>query len=634
MSSSEGGRLHFLNENPQATGWSALKDATAQQQHTTPGPVKINKDQFSGKKAVIIGSGVAGLTTAYELLAQESGMEVTILEAHDRSGGRCLSLRTGDTLTEDKDRKLFDAEPGETQMIRFARPTGDSEPYLNAGPGRIPSGHKRLLHYLKKFNVDLEVYVMDSGANLTQMADGPFHGHPVVNRRLNYNTLGWVGEMVYQNAEILLRSLDDNNGSDDNKELKEQAKNLQSLMVTLGNLNSEGKYVTSASPDGLDGGASDRAGFTELPGVHAGVVAEALSLSSLLESEFWKKTKVYQSYDFLWQPTLFQPVGGMDRVQHAFTQQIASLGGTLHLNSPVKTVDWDESKQKFIIHIEQVGSDVCKIIEADYCFSNVAMPFLKNILSPRLQGEKGGFDSAFKNGLASVYKAQFEPTKEQQEKGYDELFLACTTKVGWQADRSLWQGSGIQNEYNTDIAQDTLKIPDTESGVVPIFGGISWTDNPITQIWYPSTAYHDELGVLTGCYNFSSNAYSMGTKDVDERLVLAREGASVFGEAFGKGLDKGVAIAWQNMPYVKGGWAQWHVVKNSTEHFNQLIQGTGIDGSDPKFFIVGDQLSSLPGWQEGAVASALNALTRLCRCDLHIPHLASLSDTRVIVEGV
>ena len=105
------------------------------------------------------------------------------------------------------------------------------------------------------------------------------------------------------------------------------------------------------------------------------------------------------------------------------------------------------------------------------------------------------------------------------------------------------------------------------------------------------------------------------------------------------------------MPFIKGGWAQWHVVDEdehgnmiegstrSVDTFNVLTQGTGVinsDGSstDPVFFIVGDQVSSLPGWQEGAIASALNALGRLERPDLQVPLLRMLPDTRLIVEGV
>ncbi len=95
------------------------------------------------------------------------------------------------------------------------------------------------------------------------------------------------------------------------------------------------------------------------------------------------------------------------------------------------------------------------------------------------------------------------------------------------------------------------------------------------------------------------------------------------------------------MPYIKGGWAQWHAVGDAeyaVEQFNIIAQGSGVYHggvmSAPNFFIVGDQISSLPGWQEGAIASALNALTRAGNPTLEIPYLAALPDTRLMVEGI
>jgi monoamine oxidase len=119
---------------------------------------------------------------------------------------------------------------------------------------------------------------------------------------------------------------------------------------------------------------------------------------------------------------------------------------------------------------------------------------------------------------------------------------------------------------------------------------------------------------------------------------MARDGAKKFGAKFAAGLHDGVAIAWQNMPHIKGGWADWHAFndpKAAVDAFNVLVQGTGVDGAiQPAFFIVGDQVSSLPGWQEGAIASALNAISRMTRPDLEIRHLKSLPDTRLMVEGI
>lgn len=640
-------RAEFLANHSTPYAWAGLAKANLAADAELGGALKLEEGSFAGKRALILGAGVSGLTTAYELLAQKTGMQVTILEAQNRTGGRCLSLRTGDTLTEDQDSQLTGSASGETQTIRFKQPVGDEQPYLNAGPGRIPSSHKHLLGYLRDFGVAVEVYVMNSGSNLVQMDGGPFDSKPLVYRRIDHNVRGWLAQIVFDNAEALVANADIDIPEN---EQHERAKQLQNLMVSFGELavrkgpNGEmiAKYAPTAGPDGFEQ-ALARAGFDVLPGVDAGKAASALGLNSLLESEFWKRTRFYQPSDFLWQPTLFQPVGGMDQVQHAFARQVAALGGNIHLNSPVKKIDWDHHAKEFVISVAQLGTDKLKEYRTDYCFSNMAMPFLRDILSEKLLSPvpSAGLSTPFKDGLKAVFKAQFEPSGTPDKDGYIARFLANTTKVGWQADRILWQGSHFttQQVKGRDVA--VSKVPDSEIGVVPIFGGISWTSDEITQIWYPSTGYHDQKGVLTGAYNFSSIAYRWGTKSVKERLDCARKGARKFGKEFGDGLHDGVAIAWQNMPYIKGGWAQWQVIPSADAvlHFNNLSEGSGIHDengtlSDPVFFVVGDQLSSLPGWQEGAIVAALKSLRRMAYPKLELTPVTFVPDTRVMVEGI
>ncbi|MFA6113234.1 MAG: FAD-dependent oxidoreductase [Sphingomonas sp.] len=633
------GRAEYLKSHPRASAWAELADATNEQLRITPGPVKLEEGSFAGKRALILGAGVGGLTTAYELLFHRTGMHVTILEAQNRTGGRCLSLRTGDTLTEDVDDALFGSKPAETQVVRFEWPVGDAEPYLNAGPGRIPSAHKRLLSYLRDFGVDIEVYVMNSMSNLVHMGAGPLKGKPQVYRQIDHNLRGWLAQLVHEHAAELLGapSLGIPEG-----ERRALVAKFKSLMVSFGELDEKGRYAPTAGTAGFENAIS-RAGFDILPGVAAGEIAKAIKLEDLLASEYWKQTRFYQPVDFLWQQTIFQPVGGMDQVQRAFARKVAELGGTIHLNSPVTSIGWDAKRKEFVVQVAKIGSDETIEYRADYCFSNLAMPFLEKLLSDDLRGGKGksGFAEPFKQGLDAVFAAQARPRVDPEGK-YQDKFLAATTKVGWQGDRTLWQGRLITHEHEDDLKLTTLVVPDSEEGVVPIFGGISWTSHDIVQIWYPSTAYHDRKGILTGAYNFGQIAADWGRKTVDERLKLAREGARQFGKKFGNGLQEGLAIAWQNMPYIKGGWAYWQSVGTEEEaarHFNNLSQGTGVHDakgklSDPVFFVVGDQLSSLPGWQEGAIAAALNALTRMARPDLEIPHLEKLPDTRLLVEGI
>lgn len=50
------------------------------------------------KKVVIVGAGLAGLTTAYRL--QQNGMEVDVYEARNRVGGRILTVKIGDKIAE------------------------------------------------------------------------------------------------------------------------------------------------------------------------------------------------------------------------------------------------------------------------------------------------------------------------------------------------------------------------------------------------------------------------------------------------------------------------------------------------------------------------------------------------------
>lgn len=53
---------------------------------------------FKEKKVVIIGAGLAGLTTAYYL--QKAGIPVTLFEARRRVGGRILTAKIDDSAVE------------------------------------------------------------------------------------------------------------------------------------------------------------------------------------------------------------------------------------------------------------------------------------------------------------------------------------------------------------------------------------------------------------------------------------------------------------------------------------------------------------------------------------------------------
>src|SRR4051794_20354113 len=52
----------------------------------------------NGRSVVVLGAGIAGLVSAYEL--HRAGYRVTVLEARDRIGGRSWTLRGGDRVVQ------------------------------------------------------------------------------------------------------------------------------------------------------------------------------------------------------------------------------------------------------------------------------------------------------------------------------------------------------------------------------------------------------------------------------------------------------------------------------------------------------------------------------------------------------
>ena len=575
------------NDRYEPRGWAGIAASKgpiaaylASARHKVVVPEGAFETKSTDQTAVVIGAGVAGLTAAYELLHKRLVSRCIILEAHDRTGGRNFSVRPGHTIQE---------EGRAPQVCQFeCEPNEPYPPYLNAGPGRIPSAHVHLLDYLHQFNVPLEVYVMDSRSNKTYV-DGSFDDQSVPNRRIDNDTRGWIAQVLYrylQASETVQKSA--------------ETEQFMSLLKKFGNLQSDGQYT-----------GSNRSGYTHLPGVGPGQPEPPLPLSELLGSEFWSKTSFYQPQDFLWQPTLFQPVGGMDHVVMAFEERVKCLGGEIQLSSVVTQIRFDEGAEKYIVTYQDGNGS--HELEADYCLSNVPIPLLRDVL------QTDHFTDDFQNALHTVYEAQYGVEDSADSGGYKARFLADTTKVGWQAKRNLWQ-----SVENADGGY--------EAGEVPIFGGISWSTDQIVQIWYPSDNYHGEFGVLTGAYNFQETAFNWGDLSVKERLKRAREGAkSIGGEAFAEGLKHGLAIAWQKIAHIKGGWANWHAIEDEetrAKAYNSLIQG------DNHFYIVGDQLSALPGWQEGAVVSAINAVNRIADGEYFIPELDFLPNTRFTVEAL
>jgi monoamine oxidase len=537
------------------------------------GPPELPQGSGKDKTVVILGAGIGGLTAAYELT--RANYSCQIIELTERAGGRNHTARRGTVIKEVNPTSGVTTE----QVCNF-----DDGLYLNLGPGRLPYHHRRALHYCRELDVALEVYVMETMANLFQ-SDKAFGGQAQIKRQIAYDMQGYISEMlakaVNQNALNATLTLEDRN-------------RLLCLLQTFGDLGENDRCGTCGKTRcetcnkncqacvacakqcvtcfQYSGSTRDGCEITVYDACEPGT---KLGLKDLLRSEFWHH-RFYQSFEYEWQPTLFQPVGGMDKIVDGFTRKIGSL-----IQYETKVLDIKIGDNDVTVVVERRGKR--RNIKADYCISNIPLPLLKNIPN----NFADDFDKA-------VDRCKYDPT--------------C--KLGWQANQRFWESDKWQ-----------------------IYGGISYTDDPITQMWYPSYDYFTRNGTLTGVYNYDDDARAFGNMSLSDRIKMARKGAIKFHPEFADTRlvpsDTAISIAWQNIPNEGGGWANWDPTSEADG-----IAYTRLLSPDRTFYVTGDQVSQLPGWQEGAMMSAQHVVEQIGGVRaLRGPRVIRAPNTRRLIHG-
>ena len=296
---------------------------------------------------------------------------------------------------------------------------------------------------------------------------------------------------------------------------------------------------------------TSRGGYRQKPGagLNAGILRPQFKLQELLDSEFWE-IGLFNDMYLYWQTSLMQPEDGMDKIPKAFLNH---LGSNTRLQLKVKALGITRTADKIMIKLSSSEEP----IKADYCIATMAPPLLSRILD-------SSFSQKFRKSLADIY-------------------MVPSFKFGWQARSRFWEE---ENE---------------------IYGGISWTKHIITQLWYPSYGFHSQKGVLTGAYNYGRAAGILGLMPQKERMVKALNGGEKFHPGlFEQNVEKGISIAWQNMPNQAGGWAYYRNQAANPEY-------SAINQPQGRLVLAGDYMSFISGWMEGAVRSAELAVERIAK---------------------
>lgn len=298
--------------------------------------------------------------------------------------------------------------------------------------------------------------------------------------------------------------------------------------------------------------SSPRAGFAEAPaaGEQAGRLHPPLPLEDIAKAAGLRQGMFFAE---AWHhaATMLQPVGGMDAIPLAFAR---ALGPTIRYHAEVVRLRRAGDAASVTWRDRQTGRE--STLEADHVICTIPLPALKDL------------DTDFA-----------EPVKRAIETG--AALYVPAVKVAFQSPRRWWE---------TDHA---------------LYGGISWTSRDITQMWYPSHGFHGAKGIVVGAY--------IWTHAIGQRFAAmtpeARQAAAIAdGErlhpGYGGLVERGVSVAWPNVPFSRGGWMEWTPAARRAA-YPVLLAGDG------PYEFAGEHMSYITGWQEGAVRSAHHTIGRL-----------------------
>ena len=479
------------------------------------GPLPPPKPGAKRPRVLILGAGLCGMSAAYEL--GKRGYECELFEARGRAGGRCWTVRPGDRQTE---------VDGPEQTAVFAEGQ-----YMNPGPARIPGHHTTTLNYCQEMGVPIEVFNNVNEAAYYLVKDLP----KVRLREARADMRGYVDELL---AKAVKRDAVDRPMTAGDKEAL-----IEYLRQDAG-LSPDLLYKPAPDRSGLDK-ASESRGFVyqDLPaaGAHPGKLSNPLDFETIIKAGFGKHLGFEHQFDQ--QPTMFQPVGGIDNIARAFEKRVGDL---IRYRTEVKEIRRAPAGGVRLVVADQLEGSTREVF-GDYCICTIPLSVLRGI--------PADFSPAVADAIRQV--------------PYEDV-----GKIGLHFKRRFWE-------------EDDR-----------IFGGISWTDQDITQLFYPNYGYLGANGgVMIGYYQFGDDAARVGKLSLPEREAHALAAGEKLHPQYRAEFLDSFSVAWQRIPFNLGGWAVWSE-KMRADLYPILTKPDG------PFYLAGEHLTYLGGWMAGAFESA------------------------------
>lgn len=300
---------------------------------------------------------------------------------------------------------------------------------------------------------------------------------------------------------------------------------------------------------------TSRAGYEQGGLLRPGVVKRrAETIDDLLQSPYWQYQMYFDEAESQ-APSMLTPTGGMDNIVNAFVERVGH-----HVITGAQINSFTVSPSG--VEVTYFQGARTGTIKADYCLNSMPGHLIN------------GVDHNLPADHASIVQ---------------KMVGTKLTKVGLQMKQRFWEDEMI-------------------------YGGITWVDHPLTQIWYPSHNTFGDKGVLLGGYCFGPRendtiANMSHTERLEEALKL---GEAIHGPAYRDNFECGVSLSWQNFEHMLGCGSHFGLpgqdTDEATTHAMKEELQKPVHG---RYFMIGDQVSFHPGWQEGAIAISHQALQTL-----------------------
>ena len=463
------------------------------------------RPQLSGKptrnKVIVLGAGVSGLVTAYEL--GKLGYDVRVLEARERVGGLNWTVRKGTEHTE--------IGASEKQVCGF-----DEGMYVNVGPWRIPYTHTGVLNYCREVGVPVEVFVNEA-ENSYFFYEGEQYGQ-MSGKRLRLREV--KADMLGHVNELLVKAIDQNKL--DMPMTAEDKDRFIKFLVSEGYLDPTTKTYKAIGESGR----------------------QPYDTNMLLKAGVGNRFRSVPLTEGTAAAPIFQPIGGMDQFPKGLARAIGAQ--KISLGMEVVSVRQDASGVKVAVLDTKSGKK--SELAADFVAVCLPMPIIAKLdiaFSPEMMAAVKGVATSNSAKMGLQMKRRFWEEDDQIFGGhlYSNLPLGefSYPSTGYFSKKGVLLGLYANGPVGTLLDQTPAqRLEHVLSNASKVHPQIRTEFENGFGVWWKKVKYN-EGGYATG----AASARRSQLSKMEDRLVIGSAAVCPYSEPDWQ--EGAVAAGWQTI---------------------------------------------------------------------------------------